>query len=163
MIDEKGRLFGRVNIVDLLVVLVLIAGLSFYAGSRGGLQRAVPTVPMTITVESEPVHPGVATDIAPGDEVAIWNGSTTLVIGKVDKIEFLPYPNRATVDGRVVVADDPVQQMVRLTLTGPAARGRNIVTMNSQVVMLGTRFQLRSAQSNFLVAVREMHFPEGAR
>ena len=29
MLDEKGRLFGKINIVDLLIVLVLIAAVAF--------------------------------------------------------------------------------------------------------------------------------------
>ena len=29
MIDEKGRLFGKINIIDLLVILVIAAALCF--------------------------------------------------------------------------------------------------------------------------------------
>ena len=40
MIDEKGRLFGKINIVDLIVILVIViaavgVGMKFLGGGNG--------------------------------------------------------------------------------------------------------------------------------
>ncbi len=163
MIDEKGRLFGKVNIIDLAFVLLLALAVGFYALTSGrGLETAVPNPNITIVVESEPLRPTVGDDIKPGDEISIWNGSTSLVIGKVDKVEFVPYPNRADVDGKIVVAPDPVYKMARLTITGPGLVGKNTITMNSQVVMEGYKFYIRSSRSNFYVVVTDVIIHDAA-
>jgi len=61
VIDEKGRLFGRLNIVDLLVLVIIIAaavvlGMKFLGGSRGGEDGPVSLVytarVMEVTQES---------------------------------------------------------------------------------------------------------------
>lgn len=167
MIDDKGRLFGKVNIIDLAVVVLLGLGVIFYASTGGrALDKSVQTAMITIKVDSEQLHAPNAEDIKPGDEIAIWNGSTTLVIGKVDNIEIRPYPSRAPVDGKLVVAPDPIQRLATITITGPGIVGKHNISMNNQVVLVGTRFTIRSEKSHFLVAVREMSYkeaPEGAK
>jgi hypothetical protein len=164
VIDEKGRLWGKVNIIDLAIVLVVVAGLLFYVAGRS-LNKAVPTTEVTMVLESEPLYPGSGEDIKPGDKIDLFNGSTNLELGTVEQIEFSPYPNRATQDGKVLVAPDPVQRLARLRVTGKAVIGKNVVTINNQVVMVGSRFTIRSKRSQFLVAVRELTVkgPEGAK
>ena len=39
MIDEKGRLFGKINIVDLLVILVVLIGAAVLAVKRSEERR----------------------------------------------------------------------------------------------------------------------------
>ena len=58
MIDEKGRLFGKINIVDLLVILVIViaavfVGVKFLGGgSSGGIGAAKTKVVYTVLVEN---------------------------------------------------------------------------------------------------------------
>ena len=44
MIDEKGRLFGKVNIVDLLIILIVLAAAAFlgyrFLGPDSNVARA---------------------------------------------------------------------------------------------------------------------------
>ncbi len=54
IIDEKGKIFGKINIIDLLVLLVLIAGLVLLAvrftGSKGNDNPAVTSGHLTYQV-----------------------------------------------------------------------------------------------------------------
>ena len=66
MIDEKGRLFGKINIVDLLVILVVliaavVLGLKFLKPNvtGGELETEDGLVPVTYTVLVENVLPEV--------------------------------------------------------------------------------------------------------
>ena len=36
ILDEKGKLFGKVNLIDLIVVLVILAGVAAVAWKLGG-------------------------------------------------------------------------------------------------------------------------------
>lgn len=54
LIDEKGRLFGKLNLIDLLVVVILIAALIFLALRLTGGEAATPigeTTKLTYTVQ----------------------------------------------------------------------------------------------------------------
>lgn len=68
-IDEDGRLFGLVNIVDTLVILVVVAiavaGVALVAGSGGG---ELETRYVTVEAGVQPDH--VASQITSGDEFA---------------------------------------------------------------------------------------------
>lgn len=66
MIDEKGRLFGKINIVDLLVILVVliaavVLGLKFLKPNLAGgeLENVDGMTPVTYTVLVENVLPEV--------------------------------------------------------------------------------------------------------
>lgn len=50
LIDEKGKLFGKLNIIDLLVIVVVIAALAFAAlRLRGGNDPVASTTKLTYT------------------------------------------------------------------------------------------------------------------
>ncbi len=50
LIDEKGKLFGKLNIIDLLVIVVVIAALAFAAlRLRGGSDPMASTTKLTYT------------------------------------------------------------------------------------------------------------------
>ena len=69
MIDEKGRLFGKINIVDLIVILVIViaavvVGMKFLGGSGNGNSAINPNkTPVRYTVLVEGVEPEVYENI----------------------------------------------------------------------------------------------------
>ena len=67
MIDEKGRLFGKINIVDLIVILVIViaavvVGMKFLGGSGNSVINPAKT-PVRYTVLVEGVEPEVYENI----------------------------------------------------------------------------------------------------
>ena len=66
MIDEKGRLFGKINIVDLIVILVIViaavvVGMKFLGGSGSVINPTKTPVRYTVLVEG--VEPEVYENI----------------------------------------------------------------------------------------------------
>jgi len=66
MMDEKGRLFGKINIVDLLVILVIIVaavvlGVKFLGGNNSAINPKTYKVTYTVLVEN--VEPEVYENI----------------------------------------------------------------------------------------------------
>ena len=103
IIDEDGRLFGLVNVVDLLVVLVVVAmaaaGFALVTGSLGEEQQdTTTTTTTTVTFEAQQVEPYVAT--------AIPNGS-------VDGPEVVAVHSKRVAPATVVVPDQNGQLRVR--------------------------------------------------
>ena len=93
MIDEKGRLFGKLNIVDLLVILVVLVavvvlGVKFLGKDGGGginpgKTQVTYTIDLLFTIECNVVNP-VTTEIGT-QEVRV--GKTHTV--KTDKFELM--------------------------------------------------------------------------
>lgn len=70
IVDEDGRLFGRVNLLDLVVIVgvvtVAIAGLSLASSGSGGLS-ATETTTTNVTLDFGPQPEGVGRAVAVGD------------------------------------------------------------------------------------------------
>lgn len=101
MIDEKGRLFGKINIVDLIVILVIViaavvVGMKFLGGSGSAINPTKTPVRYTVLVEG--VEPEVYENIRqyiPGQLMA----SGEMLDGYVTDVEVVEgRTHAATVD-----------------------------------------------------------------
>jgi len=71
VIDEKGRVFGVVNVIDLVVVLVLVAvaGAGLLLVVNGGGEMASPDQErVAVTLEAEGVQPYVANSLSADED-----------------------------------------------------------------------------------------------
>ena len=93
LIDRNGRLFGKVSIIDIVVVLmVLVMALAFYVKNDkldAGNINVVET-PITFTVAVENVAKNVGDALEVGDLVYDKDRSANGAIGKIVAIEKLP-------------------------------------------------------------------------
>ena len=103
MMDEKGRLFGKINIVDLLVILVVIVGAVFVGLKLTGHGGVLPgssggKTPVTYTVLVENVEPEVYENIKGyverGDATLMASGE--LLDGQVVDVSAEPHVQSAT-------------------------------------------------------------------
>lgn len=102
MIDEKGRLFGKINIVDLLVIVVVIIlavvlGMKLF-GAGGALAGPAKATKLTYTVRVDGVYPAVYEDIlnwVPGDRLM---ASGELLNGQVLSVEAQPHQDTAALN-----------------------------------------------------------------
>ena len=66
MIDEKGRLFGKVNIVDLIIVIIIIAAAAFIGMKLFGPESTTAnTENVRITLFCEETPPSLQTSSRP--------------------------------------------------------------------------------------------------
>lgn len=102
-LDERGRLFGRVNIVD-LTVLALVLMVAARLGLKSRLLRAVnpSTVkPVEVVLVVEDVRQATADAMEEGETVL--NTKSNAVFGKLVKKEVRPAQKEVeTADGRLV-------------------------------------------------------------
>lgn len=145
LIDDRGRLCGRLNIVDALVVLLAVAlvtaGLTLVSDSLGAplvavaggaavvvwLVRASPdpdspeTPTPQVTVEATDIHPAVAAAVTPDQTTR--DGSLTVVDCEVEPTAVVTQ----TADGGLRECAHPIRKTVRLTLRMTDAGERNSV------------------------------------
>lgn len=82
MIDEKGRLFGKVNIVDLLIVLIIVAAGAFLGYRLLGPKSAVAnTADIALSFYCEEAADYAAEQLEAGMEV--WDSQNNVVLGKL--------------------------------------------------------------------------------
>ena len=88
-IDDKGKLFGKLNFLDLLVILIIIAALAFggwyFMRNKGGDGSRLT---IRYTIESVQKEPEYFDHIIPGESVV--DGQTKQPMGKIVSFEKIP-------------------------------------------------------------------------
>lgn len=90
MIDEKGRLFGKVNVLDLVVVLVLLAGVSYlgYRYVRPEATAPAQTKTIEVTLLITPVRQPTIEELQVGKDVV--ETKAKVVLGTIVAVETRP-------------------------------------------------------------------------
>ena len=80
MLDNKGRLFGKVNIVDLLIVIIIIAAGIFLGKMLFGPESTLAqTQKVTLTLYCEETPKYVAEQLKEGSEA--WDAESNVTLG----------------------------------------------------------------------------------
>ena len=122
MLDEKGRLFGKINIIDLLVLLLIVAvavvvGIKLMGGG-GLLGNDAQGATITYTVKVSGVDPTVYDNIKGYKGDALMASGTIIAGSEIVDISQTPHTANATIDtqsGALVVPLD--QDLVDVTFT----------------------------------------------
>lgn len=145
VINKEGKLFGIINIIDLVVIL-LIAVVAI-----GGAYRLKKTSPDTISEDSKALVQVEVSDIRQpsvdglqeGDELYHYDKSQ--YFGKIVKkeVENLKQPV-ATDDGRYVLADVPEKYRVLLTVEGDAKNSKDNMIIGGEEIRIGSQYRLKN-------------------
>ena len=129
MIDEKGRLFGKVNIVDLIIVIIIVAAAVFVGTKFLGPKSDVAntqTVRITMFCDESPVY--VVDQLEAGSEV--WDSSNQVVLGTLKEWTTGDSMSAVTDDeGNVVEIARDGYCSVRLVCEGTGIVGSQGVTI----------------------------------
>ncbi|WCN38488.1 DUF4330 domain-containing protein [Aneurinibacillus uraniidurans] len=119
VIDEKGKFFGWINILDLFLIILLLGAAAFAAVKfTHGDEIAVGPVTkkqVTYTLYNSAEHPFVVNQIKVGD--IIRDKDKNVPIGKVVAVKVAPGKTAVpTADGRMVMSDVPEKLSVYITV-----------------------------------------------
>ncbi len=133
ILDKKGRIFGKINLLDFLVILFLFLVLVFAANKYllDGWQRPTPK-PMKVVVFVDDIHPEIAKKLIETKEVYVGRG---LVKTKVFNVEVLPMPEGSR---------RPDFSEVRIVLSGKGYLYSSGAYFENQRVAVGKKLYLRS-------------------
>ncbi|MGR6837144.1 DUF4330 domain-containing protein [Syntrophomonas erecta] len=140
MIDDKGRLFGIINIIDLVVLLlIVVVALGYFYRDR----NADPAVTRTAEVKviCPYVRPEVAEQIKVGDQL-VARGQVQPV--KVTELRIETARDTDTrADGELILQKHPFRKDIYLTLEGP------ISNTGAELYLAGQ--QVRAGLDKFIV------------
>lgn len=119
IIDEKGKFFGKINLIDLLALLVLVAALVFVAVkfTTPAEDSAIgPTTKLTYVATVNGVLPDIYDELmrqmdqCGGTDQLMANGE--MVDAYITKVEAKPHLNYTTKDdGTIVISEDTGDNM----------------------------------------------------
>lgn len=144
IIDKKGKLFGIINIIDLVVILLV--ALLVYGGVTRLKQSPVSEAEnkkALVTLEISDVRMASVDGIEVGDPLYHYDRGTlfgTIVDKKVE-------PYREPVesgDGSWILAEVPEKYVVTLTVEANAKESEDVVIIGGEHTRIGTQFRLKN-------------------
>ncbi|MBN3874602.1 MULTISPECIES: DUF4330 domain-containing protein [unclassified Nostoc] len=172
ILDSKGRLFGKINLLDLaaaLVILLVIFGIFVFPGTSGSVaQVGAKTVPIEVDLIVRGLNVRDPEQLF--DNGLKKGGKTNVIIRNqpygeigIKSIQQLPRTiNIPQPDGTVKELPDPKSNnfstdMV-LTLEGKAQRTESGLVLGSSKVKIGMPFELEGFNYNFNATVIDIRF-----
>jgi len=143
LIDNKGRLFGVINIIDLLVILLIVAVAGRFALMQKNRSAGPVMKNLEVVVHVKEVRDATVNVIKEGDVVK--ETKTNAVLGKVTNVKVVPSETVVeTADGRLVVASNPIYKDMYITIQGTGTAGENAIVLGSNEIRIGTTLQLKT-------------------
>ena len=141
-LDEKGRLFGKINLIDLLVVLMLVIVIVAVAWKLGGDKLQDTLVHNNApTVEYEVLCYGVSNDVCEYAKTRIDDqlmSSGDMLDGKITGVSVEPYYITCVdAEGNAVDAQDPQNSNIRFTIECKVQNTDNAYAVGTQEIRVG--------------------------
>ncbi len=162
IIDEKGRLFGRLNVVDAAVVLALFIGAILVAGRLMGKLgiTAGRERPVSVKILSDAITPETAASVKKGDRAFLIVGLDAKRLGTVSDVRVRPAEVRIdnSVTGKVVYAPDPKRRQILITVSGKGTSTDRAITISGNTVLVGDRVSIKTRRARFDGDVVDLKF-----
>ncbi len=175
ILDSKGRLFGKFNILDigaLLVIILVMVGIFFFPGTTGSVAQVGGTT--TKPIEVDLIVRGLKVrDIDRLSEQGFNKGGKTSVIIRnqpygqipIKSIKVLPRKIIVTQpDGNVKLVPDPRENIfstdMLLTLAGKAVVNDSGPVLGNSKVKIGMPFELEGFNYNFKGSVIDIRIED---
>lgn len=169
ILDSKGRLFGKVNLLDVgavLIVFVILAGIFLFPGPSGTLASANSNVEVDVVVLGLKSSKGPQAFIKEGDKANFIIRNQPAGEVKIKKV--IPLPRTALApqaDGTLKAVTDPRPEekfSVNLVVT---LEGKGQMTANGPVfggtnIKIGSPVELDGGLYNFKPSVIDIRVPE---
>ena len=148
IINEKGKLFGLINIVDLLVLvaaIAVVAGVGYKLFAPQIKESVQPQVELTAIVRVRGATPFLVTEVERNSQVGkqLVSGNS-YVNGTIEDMKIEDYAQQVTTaDGRIVTAVDPDKDIV-FTIKTTVPKGTATPSIGTQEVRAGRTFIVKT-------------------
>lgn len=153
ILDEKGKLFGKVNLIDLIVVLVIVAGVAAVAWKLGGSAVTEAINSNAATLRYEVVCANVNPDAAEGAVADIGGqlmSNGDLLDGYVTDCIIEPHMETVVdADGNALQVEDPSARDLRFTIETKVSQAANAYAVGSQEVRVGKSHIVKTVDIEF--------------
>lgn len=165
IIDEKGKLFGFINVVDLIIlaiILALIGGVAFrLVSSKVNARNANPfseQEDIYVTLYSGLVVPEISSSLKVGDKLVANNSFTN---AEIVSISAKPADYVSTnAEGEAVLSEHPLWQDVTVVVKDKVQPSNIILKVGGQEARVGYSFILKTQTVETNCKIRGISFGE---
>ncbi len=149
IINEKGKLFGIINVVDLLVLLAALAvaaGVGYKLFAPRIQEASSPLVDMTVVVRVRGVMPYLSAELERSSPVGKrMVAGSDYIDGDIVDMQFEEYTQIvATDDGRLVETSDGLRKDVIFTIKSKVRKDTPTPKIGTQEVRAGRTFIVKT-------------------
>ena len=163
IINERGKLFGLINLVDLVLLIVIVLGVVAvgYKVLEKPIQEVVRTeVPVTVTVRVRGAMPYLVEEmvgkIKAGDRLVSGGGFDN---AEVMTIEATPYVySDYSSDGVGVLVTDPIKSDVIIKIKASGVEDAAIFKIGTQEVRTGRGFNFKTNRFEIDTIIESVEF-----
>ena len=152
IINEKGKLFGIINIIDLSVIVII--GLVLFGGiSRLKSQPIIAneTTEGTITFEVSNIRMVSVENIIIGDPIYHYDKGT--YIGEIVEVSHEPYKEPVEFDGTWIDAEVPDKYVATFKVKSDVKDSPDVVIAGGEQMRVGAQFRLKNKNATFFGTV----------
>lgn len=145
IINEKGKLFGIINIIDLVVIVVLALLIT------GGVKRVKKTRPdmvsetkaATVTIEVSEVRKPTVDGLVVGDPIYHYDKGN--YFGKIADVKVEPFKEPVeSGDGKWIDAEVPGRYVATVTVEAEAVETPDVIIIGGEQTRIGHQFRLKN-------------------
>lgn len=158
IIDDKGKLFGKISIIDLLVVCLVLAAIAgayykFGKSNTISLISKPDKIEMTFFTEDVPAYVGAA--IKPGDTVK--DRVVGAALGKVKEVIVGPdIIYSANDQGKVVKSSKEGYASLKLVIEGEGVYSNNGITFSNMDYYVNKWFEIRVGNASYYTRIQNI-------
>lgn len=142
LVDEKGRLFGLINPLDLVILLAVVA---LVAGLATKTKTIVQTTSTEIQFEAmfKRVHPEVAANVKANEPLVGAGGFVE--DAKIESIRIVPSKtSQANAQGQMVISEDPHFKDIHVVVRGISRSPTVDFKVGGQEIKAGKEYWLKT-------------------
>ena len=165
IVNEKGKLFGLVNLVDLFVILAVllgIAGVSWRVLGDTARDRLAPQVEMTVVTRIRGASVYLTSELErnplTGKQMVAGNSYIDAVITEFRFEDYIA--PIATDDGRFITAVDSDRKDIVITFTAKIPRGTPTPKVGTQEVRVGRTMLIKTRDFEVNASIESMIIKE---
>lgn len=155
IVNEKGKLFGLINIIDLMVVLILALIVV------GGASR-LKTKPIIvnedskalITFEVSDVRMATVENIIVGDPIYHYDKGG--FIGNITDVKVEPYKEPVESNGQWVNAEIPEKYVATFTVDADVRDNPDVIIAGNEQTRIGVQFRVKNKRIAFFGTVMKI-------
>lgn len=158
IVDSKGRLFGKVSILDVgaaLVILLVLFGIFVFPGASGSVAQNSKTVPVEVELVVRVAAQNTENLLKPGDKTSIIIRNQPYGEVRIKSVKVLPDTVYVPLEnGSVKYTPDPrpevaLSRNLLVVLEGNAQITSNGPVLGNNKIKIGTPIELEGFSYNF--------------
>ena len=145
LMDDKGRIFGKFNILDLFIIaMIIVLGVGgFYKVKKVNPTNIIKPKPIDLKIIVMEREKFSADMIKEGDILKEYD--TGIVLGEITDIEVNPAAAEvATIDGEIKMAEIPDRYDLIITVDAKAMITENAIMSGNKELRIGNKLVLRT-------------------